>query len=180
MSKRHPVAVVLLTLITFTAYAYYWLYRTTDELRRESGRDDLSPAVDVILTMITFGLWGIWASYRNAKIAHETLADRGEKHTDRSLAVGVFAGLSIVTGSAWLVAMVLLQEDFNRLAEPFERFQAAEPYEEATGRAPHRVRVDLGSSDRAPSSADREHQSAWENAPSAPVFESDAPAPIVF
>lgn len=178
MTKRHPVAVVALTLLTFTVYAYYWLYRTTDELRRATDRDDLSPVVDVILTLVTFGLWGIWAGYRNAKIAHEELELRGEDHTDRSLAVGGFAALSLVSGWAWLVSIALLQEDFNRLAEPADRFLPAEPYEEAT-RAPSRVRVDLDAPTpdaRAP----RPTVSAWESAPSAPVFESTAPAPVVY
>lgn len=174
MTKRHPLAVVALTLLTFTVYAYYWLYRTTDELRRETDRDDLSPVVDVILTLVTFGLWGIWAGYRNARIAHEELQDRGADHTDRSLAVGGFAALSLVSGWAWLVSMALLQEDFNRLAEPVERFLPAAPYEEASGAAPARVRVDVDA--RAP----RPTESAWESAPSAPVFESSAPAPIVY
>ena len=177
MTKRPPLAVVALTLLTFTVYAYFWLYRTTDELRRETDRDDLNPAVDVILTLMTFGLWGIWAAYRNAKITHEALEDRGEDHLDRSLAVGGFAAASVVSGWAWLVSIALLQEDFNRLAEPVDHFQDAIPYEEVTPRrAPSRVRVDI--EEPAPQSSPV--PSAWESAPSAPVFVSNAPAPIVY
>lgn len=189
MTKRHPVAVVVLTLLTFTVYAYYWLYRTTDELRRTTGRDDLSPAVDVILTLLTFGLWGIWAGYRNAKIAHEALLDRGEEHPDRSLAVAGFAGFSLVSGWAWLVAIALLQDDFNRLAEPVDHLAEGVPYEEVVHeRAPARVRVEVpepaASRPRAPAFARPMDSplptSAWDTAPSAPVFTSNAPAPIVY
>ena len=43
MIKRNPVTVAVLTILTFGVYAYYWLYRTTEELREETGRDDLNP-----------------------------------------------------------------------------------------------------------------------------------------
>lgn len=179
MTKRHPVAVVALTLVTFTLYAYWWLHRTTDELRRETDRDDLSPAVDVILTLVSFGLWGIWAGYRNAKIAHEELVDRGVDHTDRSLAVGGFAALSLVSGWAWLVSMALLQEDFNRLAEPVDHFLPAQEYGDEEAASPRRARskVRVDANEPAPAAAP---VSAWESAPSAPVFESSAPMPIVY
>jgi hypothetical protein len=178
LSKRHPLAVVALTLVTFGVYAYWWLYKTTDELRQETGRDELRPAVDVILTLITFGFWGVWAGYRNAKIAHETLEEDGEAHADKSLGVAAFAGFGLVSGWSWLVAMVLLQEDYNRLAEPVDFFEPAVPYERASAEqrspSPSKVRVEPEPSER-PAPA-----SSWEQAPSAPVFESNAPAPIVF
>ncbi|HMO96684.1 MAG TPA: DUF4234 domain-containing protein, partial [Tepidiformaceae bacterium] len=60
MEKRSPLAVVALTFFTFTLYAYYWLYKTTDELKKETGKDELQPLVDVLLAAVTFGLWGVW------------------------------------------------------------------------------------------------------------------------
>ena len=88
MIKRNPVTVAVLTLLTFGVYAYYWLYRTTDELKEETGRDDLNPLIDLLLAIVTVGFWGIYAGARNAKIAHEEMVARGHAHSDRSLAVG--------------------------------------------------------------------------------------------
>lgn len=170
MTKRNPVLVVALAFLTFTVYAYYWLYKTTDELKKESGREDLSPILDVVLTLITFGLWGLWAGYRNAKIAHELFEELGAKHTDRSVPVAAFGALSFVSGWAWLVSMALLQEDFNRLSEHLEDEAEAIRFESAR---PARARVQV---DPEPAS----ERSRWEDAPSAPVFESSAPAPRVF
>ena len=184
MKKRHPLAVAALTLITFGVYAYVWLFLTTDELREEAGRDDLSPTLDVILALITVGLWGVWAGYRNAKIAHELIEDRGEDHADRSLPVAAFATAGVFSGWAWPVAIALLQEDYNRaidLDAARSRFDAAIPYEEAVAAARSgspRVRVEVApEAERVPNGVP---VSQWSTAPSAPVFESKAPMPIVY
>ena len=181
MKKRNPVAVVALTLVTLTVYAYYWLYSTTDELKRATGRRDLNPLLDVVLTLLTFGFWGMWAAYRNARITHETLVDLGEPHTDRSLMVAGFSALSLVSGWAWLVGMLLLQEDLNELADHEHDYYASSPAHaereartSAPRRATARVRVEVEPSERPA------HGSAWDHAPSAPVFESTAPAPVVY
>ncbi|MFK7992325.1 MAG: DUF4234 domain-containing protein [Sandaracinaceae bacterium] len=194
MKKRNPLAVAALTLLTFGLYAYAWLYMTTDELRRETGRRDLSPGVDVLLAVITLGLWGIWAGYRNAKITHELIVSRGEaSHSDRSIPVAAFAGVGAFSVWAWPVAMAILQEDFNRAVEQDElasRFDAAVPYEEsvlfektdrrvriATPSARPRVRVASAPAEAIPEGVP---VSRWASAPSAPVFESNAPMPIVY
>jgi hypothetical protein len=166
---------VALTVVTFSLYAYYWLYRTTDELRAESGRDDLHPVLDVVLAALTFGLWGLWAAFRNARVAHEIFEQDGVKHTDRSLPFAIFAALSMVSGWAWLVSMAILQEDLNQLADHLDALDHAGS-SERTGRSPAQARVDIDPPEAPPA----ETASRWEQAPSAPVFESSAPAPIVF
>lgn len=169
MKKRNPILVVALAFVTFTVYAYYWLYKTTDELKQESDREDLSPVLDVVLAVLTFGLWGLWAGYRNAKIAHELFEELGVDHTDRSVPVAIFGALSFVSGWAWLVSMALLQEDYNRLSEHL----ADEA--DALDSEPRAARARVEPEQRAP-----RDRSQWEEAPSTPVFESSAPAPRVF
>jgi len=171
MTKRNPLMVVALTFFSFTLYAYWWLYATTDELRDETGRDDLQPLMDVILAALTFGLWGFWATYRNSRIVHEEMLARGEKHSDRSIGVAVFGAMTLLTGWAWLVSMALAQEDYNRLAETeFDYFAEAEPV---------RARVEL-ERDETPTAQPVEAPSRWQSAPRAPVFQSDAPMPVVY
>ena len=169
MTKRSPLVVVLLSLCTFTLYAYYWLYKSTEELREETGRNDLSPLLDVFLTLATFGLWGLYAAYRNAKIVHEEMELRGQVHTDRSVGVAVFGALTTVSGWAWLVSMALLQEDYNRLADvELDYFASVEPAA--------KLRVEVEPMDRVQPAS----ESRWGEAPAAPIFRSSAPMPVVF
>ena len=168
MTKRSPLAVVLLSFVTFTLYAYYWLYKTTAELREETGRDDLSPVLDVFLAALTFGLFGLYAAFRNARIVHEEMELRSQNHTDRSLPVALFSALTPVSGWAWLVAMALLQEDYNRLADAeFDYFRDADAV---------RARVEMKPADHARDAT----RPGFGDAPSAPVFRSSAPMPVVF
>lgn len=176
MTKRNPLAVVALTFFTFTLYGYYWLYKTTDELKEETGRDDLNPLLDVLLAVVSFGLWGVFAAVRNARIVHQEMLARGERHTDRALGVAAFAGLTMFTGWAWLVSMALLQEDLNRLAEtdfvPERDPLFAAP--KAARRPAVQARVEVEPMERP------EPASRWDEVPSAPVFLSNAPAPVVY
>lgn len=163
MTKRNPLLVVALTFVTFTVYAYYWLYKTTDELKEESGRGDLHPILDVVLAALTFGLWGLWAAYRNARITHELFEELGEDHTDRSLGVALFGAASFFSGWTWLVSMAQLQDDYNRLADVLDEDLAL--YQ---ARAPRQARVEA------------EPEGVPAHAEPAPVFESKAPPPVVF
>lgn len=115
MTHRNPFVVLLLTVVTFTLYGYYWLYVTTDELRRETGRE-LSPVLDVLIAVLTAGLWGLYVSWRNAGIAHEVLTARGVEHVDSQTAVLVFNLSTFVWGAGWLVSLFILQLDYNRLS----------------------------------------------------------------
>jgi hypothetical protein len=117
VKKRNPLLVAALAFVTCGLYGYYWLYATTEELREESARDELRPFVDVLLAALTCGLWGLWAGYRNAQVAHELFREHGVEHADRSGPVAIFGALTLVSGWAWLVALALLQEDLNRLAD---------------------------------------------------------------
>src|SRR5688572_8007604 len=106
VTKRNPAAVVLFSILTFGLYAYYWLYATTSELKQETGRRDLSPLLDALLAFITVGVWGVWAGFRNARIAHQLHVDRELAHTDRSLIVGIACAASFFVGPwAWLLAI---------------------------------------------------------------------------
>ena len=182
VTKRSPLAVVVLTVVTFGLYAYWWLYRTTKELQRETDRDDLRPLLDVLLAVVTVGLWGIWAGYRNSKIVHEEMLERGEEHLDRSMAVGVISALSLATGWAWVVAMAILQEDLNRLAETDFVFAPAAPFEGARQPA---VRARVETADPVEAQVDEQvDEHAWEpphaSSRGVEVWTSTAPAPVVY
>ncbi|MGE0791161.1 MAG: DUF4234 domain-containing protein [Sandaracinaceae bacterium] len=184
MIKRSPVLVVFLSLVTFGLYGYYWLYKTSDELRAETGRKDISPRLDLLLTILTFGIYGIYAAARNAKIAHEELELRGQPHEDHSLAVAGIAALSVISGYAWVIALAIAQHDFNALADADPRFAPARAYEEAPAATvpARKARVDVEPLRSPVGSAWAEAEVEVESRGprSSADFRSDAPMPNVF
>ncbi|HEY3450464.1 MAG TPA: DUF4234 domain-containing protein [Myxococcales bacterium] len=118
MTRRNPAIVLLLTLVTCTIYWFYWIYVTTDELKQTTGKADLNPALDVVLSIVTCGIWGIYVEYRNAQLVHETLDARGVRHEDRSVVILILNLASFFVGVTGLIAIVLLQDELNKLAPP--------------------------------------------------------------
>jgi len=116
VTQRNPVVVVILSALTLSIYAFYWLFVTTEELKKSTGDERLDPMVDLLLSVVTFGLWGVYAAWRNAGIVHGELRERGVEHEDRSLLIAGFGAATYFVGFSWLVGMALLQEDFNALA----------------------------------------------------------------
>ncbi|MBZ0119539.1 MAG: hypothetical protein K8H88_21290 [Sandaracinaceae bacterium] len=113
---RGPHAVWLLALATCHLYVPYWQWVTTAQLRRLTGRADLIPAVDLVMTFLTLGLWRFWIAWRNSEAIDEALRARGEitNAANDTLLWGVitFAGC----GLAEYVLFYKLQEAINRLA----------------------------------------------------------------
>lgn len=116
MERRNTFTTVLLVAITLGVYGLVWLYQTTRELADATGRK-LHPALDVGLSVVTLGAWGVWACFRNAEIVHDELTSRGVTHRDRSLPVLVFGLATFATGLSWLAVTAILQEDLNELAD---------------------------------------------------------------
>lgn len=117
MTRRNIAMVIVLTFVTCGIYWFFWFYNTTVELKRTSGRAELNPGVDLALAIVTCSLWGLYALYRNAQIAHATLAARGVPHQDHSQLILILNIVALVVGVTSLVSMGVLQDDFNHLAD---------------------------------------------------------------
>jgi len=117
MMRRESWMPAVLTLVTCGFYYFYWQYVTTDELRLATGRDDINPMTDLIITLLCCGVWAIYVQYRNAQIVHETLTARGVHHDDKSTIILIMHALSALNGATGLVAIVMLQDEFNKLAD---------------------------------------------------------------
>jgi len=116
MTRRSTVLVTLLTLLTCGLYGLWWMWSTTRELREETGRAELTAGLDVLLTVVTFGLWAVYVGFRNARAVHESLATRGYERNDRSAAIGAVSGLAWFSGFGTLLTVALLQEEYNAMA----------------------------------------------------------------
>lgn len=117
MTRRSVAVVVLLSFITCGIYWFWWIYATTDELKRVTGHPDLNPVVDLVLCIVTCSLWGIYVEYRNAAVVHQEMVKAGRNHEDRSIIILVLNLATFVVGLTGFVAIALLQEELNKLAD---------------------------------------------------------------
>lgn len=117
MVRRESWLPAVLTLVTCGVYYVYWQYITTEELKNATGREDLNPVTDLIITLVCCGFWSIYVQYRNAQIVHEVFVARGTPHEDKSTMVLLMHALTAVNGVTGLIAIMLLQDEYNKLAD---------------------------------------------------------------
>ncbi len=111
-TQREAVTLLLLTIVTCGIYGLVWKYQTTEELRQATGDDTINPMLDVILPVLTCGVWTIYTHHRNAKKIFELAQRAGVPRTDQSTTVI----LCDIFGLA-LVASFILQGEYNALAQ---------------------------------------------------------------
>lgn len=116
MTRRDLVVVALLTVFTCGLYALYWQYKTTDELKAVTGKD-LNPGLELLLSLVTCGIFSIYAHYRNAQLVTERMRALKGAHEDKATMVLALDLASLVVGVTWVAAVVILQDELNKLAE---------------------------------------------------------------
>jgi uncharacterized protein DUF4234 len=111
-TQREPVTILLLSLVTCGVYYLIWKYQTTEELRQASGDNSINPGLDLALTVLLCGIWGIYTDYRNAKKVFELAQRSGMQRSDQSTIVLILDlfGLAIATP-------FILQGEFNALGQ---------------------------------------------------------------
>jgi len=114
--ERGPAVVVLLSVVTCGLYTFYWLYSSTDQLRRCTSDASLKPGVDVLLALLTCGIWGWVVMYRNAQKIHAALVGRDPMHQDRSQMILMLCVASLAIGVTALISLYFSQEEMNLLA----------------------------------------------------------------
>lgn len=128
MTRRDLVVVALLTIFTCGLYALYWQYKTTEELKGVTGKD-LNPGLEVLLSFVTCGILSIYAHYRNAQLVTEQMKAWRGVHEDKSTIVLALDVASLVVGVTWLAAVLILQDELNKMAEavPASGVMAVDP-----------------------------------------------------
>jgi hypothetical protein len=117
MQRRDLLIVGLLTLVTCGLYSFYWQYQTTQELKGVTGKADLNPGLELLLTLVTCGIFGIYVRYRNAQLVTERMRALRGVHDDKSTLVLVLDLASLVTGITFVIAILIEQDELNKLAE---------------------------------------------------------------
>ena len=113
-ATKDPGMTLLLTIVTCRVYELIWLFTSTGQIRRITGRPDLNPAIDLVLTLATGGLWGLWVFYRNVEAVDEALVDVGAYSSERNTILGLALG-SFLCGVLHWVLIFKVQEAYNRL-----------------------------------------------------------------
>jgi Domain of unknown function (DUF4234) len=124
-----PWKVVVPTVLTLGLYGFYWQYRASAGVREASHEKQVHPALEILLSVCTLGLFSLWAMFRNARRIHACSLYFRRSHKDLSellLPLYFFAPFTI--GITLLVAMAKSQEqlnDFAQLTGERERARAA-------------------------------------------------------
>lgn len=116
LRERNGLHVVLLSFFTCGVYYLYWLYVTDRELAEALADPEIKPGQDLLLTIVTCGIWSVYVEYRNAQKIHAALLSRDPYAKDQSEAVLLLDLAAFVVGATWLVATYILQEELNKLA----------------------------------------------------------------
>ncbi|MEM3342350.1 MAG: DUF4234 domain-containing protein [Thermoplasmata archaeon] len=108
---RSPIAVILLSCVTFGIYGIYWMYVTWDEIIRYRGLDKSAVVWGIVLPICTLGIGAI--------ISYIMLVFEIEK---AQIAAGVSPPISTVLvivllfiPLAGVVSIYMIQDNLNRL-----------------------------------------------------------------
>jgi hypothetical protein len=112
LTARDPAMTIVFSIVTCGLYELYWQYVTTRQLRRLTGRPDLQPVVDLLLSFVTLRLWTYWVAYRNAEAIDEAFAEMGEQ-TQHQLTALLLALGTWVCGLLYFAMIWKLQEAYN-------------------------------------------------------------------
>ncbi len=107
---RNPMQVWLLIFLTCGIYGYFWWYTIGEELKRFLGREDINPAMDVIISLLCgFYLWYLPIKY--GKLIQEAQQRAGHPQAEDQ---GVmFLVLMLLCGYGY----VKMQEELNKIWE---------------------------------------------------------------
>lgn len=107
---RNPGIVVLLGVVTCGIYYLYWIGKTSSAINRYLGEEELSPTLDVVLSIFLCGIWPIYLSYRYPKLIVKMQEQAGIEQNDISI-------VSLVLGifELWVVSSALIQIELNKV-----------------------------------------------------------------
>jgi hypothetical protein len=124
-----PWKVIVPTVLTLGLYSFYWQYRASMGIREASHEKQVHPALELLLSVCTLGLFSLWAMFRNARRMHACSLYFRRSHKDLSeLLLPLYFFAPFTVGITLLVAMAKSQEqlnDFAQLTEERERARAA-------------------------------------------------------
>lgn len=121
LKKRNIVVMLFLSLFTCAIYPIIWYFTAISEMNDEMKRifpaeDTISPVKAFLLSLISCGIYGVYAYYTWAKNI-EKLGTYYQVSTTEPVITIIFALFLPV------VAQLLLQSDMNKMVEKVENYQ---------------------------------------------------------
>ncbi|HEX8493791.1 MAG TPA: DUF4234 domain-containing protein [Pyrinomonadaceae bacterium] len=108
--KRDPLMVIVFTFLTCGIYGIWWMVTYGNEVKNSLGRQDLNPGMDLVLGIITCGIWSTIAFwYKYPKLIMEMQQRVGLPPNDIStttLLLGIFFAPA---------ALYIVQSELNKI-----------------------------------------------------------------
>ncbi|MCS7206247.1 MAG: DUF4234 domain-containing protein [Leptospiraceae bacterium] len=118
--KRSPLFVVVMSLITFGLYLIYWYAQIYKEIRIATGTTPTGNSfrLDFLLSLFTFGVWGIFVDYKISTILHQIRSRHQLEGSNTSLIVVILDVFAYMTFFfLWVITSAIQQEEWNQISE---------------------------------------------------------------
>ncbi len=120
LKRKNPVTVFILSIITCGIYLIFWYYIIYTELKIFTKQTPTgnSYGLDLFLTIISCGLWGIYVDYKISKKLHSIRTQYNLPGEDTSLLVLILDSLSIFSAHLlWMLTSTIQQDEWNKIIE---------------------------------------------------------------
>ena len=108
--ERNVALYVVLSLLSCGLFAPIWMYLIGRDLRRALVHEEIRPELDLLLALVTCGVWWVYLLYRYPSLIvalKRRVGLSGEDLPVISLILGIL--------SLGLVSLVLMQSELNRI-----------------------------------------------------------------
>ncbi|MBU1075836.1 MAG: DUF4234 domain-containing protein [Spirochaetes bacterium] len=106
---RSPAAVIIFTIITCGIYALIWIYKISKELKLYLNKEDINPAVELILCIVCFP-YSIYWVYKYGQLITEAQKKDKIDVEDNALLYLILAIFGF-----FIVDMAIMQASMNKL-----------------------------------------------------------------
>ena len=109
--KRSPVAILLLSFITCGIYGLIVLYQISAEVKRFRNDPSIEPGIEILLCIITGGLYEIYWYYKYGKMVFDMQERVGTPMpSDNTILFVLLAVLRL-----GVISLMLIQTELNRV-----------------------------------------------------------------
>lgn len=100
LEKRSVAWVIILSLITCGFYLLYWYYKVYEELRFFTGSTPTGNdyGLDLLLVIVTCGVWGVYVDYKIALLIFAYQKDKGIFASDTSMVTVILDVVGYISG----------------------------------------------------------------------------------
>ena len=112
ITKRDLVVAIILTIVTCGIYAYYWMYKITEETNYLSGDHSMDPTLVVVFSIITCGIYMYYWMYKVGKNITIAQTRNNMVASDNAIIYLILALFGF-----YIVSLALMQDSINKLVD---------------------------------------------------------------